>query len=254
MNSNEHQLVDSVRGPAVALNSPNGNSWENPYVPPTGDSVAWCWNWDSSDPQKNGFNIVEDPSTSVGTPDPYVLDTGLDSPNMVFFNSDYVVNVFHSSMDGMLQLNSSDALLPYAAGYGIQSDGTIKVDGAYKNGPVICYAWQAVPGYSAFGSYTGDSYVNGPFVYTGFKPAFVLLKSTAVSDWQVYDTTRNPNNPTSYFLSPNNTLGETTGFDIDILSNGFKIRSNNGNNNSSGVKTIYAAFALNPFQSPVTAH
>ena len=252
VNANQNQLVDSLRGPTVALWSPTGTERDNPYDPPTGESVAWCWNWDSSNPEKSWFNIVNDPSASVGTPDPYVLDTGLTAPDMVFFNSDFVTNVLHSAMDGMMQLNNPDALLPYAAGYGIQPDGTIKVDGAFKNGPVICYAWKAVPGYSAFGSYTGNSSSDNAFVYTGFKPAFVLIKSTAGgADWQIYDTTRSPYNPCEYFLSGNSTLPETTGFDIDILSNGFKIRSANGPNGTANC--IYAAFAENPFQSPVTA-
>ena len=190
---------------------------------PTGESVAWCWNWDPTDPQKNGFNIVIDSSESVGTPDPCIIDTGLDSPDMVFFNSDYVINVFHSSMDGMLQMNNSSAMLPYAAGYGIQSDGTIKFDGSYKNGPVICQSWQAVPGYSAFGSYTGNASTDGPFVYTGFKPAWIMYKSIGSSNWQIRDSTRNPYNPCDEALYPNLT-GSTTnsGNDVDLLSNGFK--------------------------------
>lgn len=257
-NSNQHQLVDSLRGNTVALYCPGGTQRDDNYAGPTGNSVAWCWNWNSSDPQENGFNIVEDTSTSVGTPDPYILDTGLNSPDMVIFNMDSVPNVLHSSLDGMMQLHNDSAVLPYATGYGIQANGTIKVDGSYKNGKVICYAWQAVPGYSAFGSYIGNSNADGPFVYTGFRPAFVLYKGTSnYRNWHIRDSTRSEYNPAEHTLYPNKTDAEpatgNTGNYVDLLSNGFKIRNGDGDQNMLNETYIYAAFAENPFGGENTA-
>ena len=112
-------------------------------------------------------------------------------------------------------------------------------------------AFHSVPGYSAFGSYTGNGDPDGPFIYTGFKPAFILTKrSSDVEDWSIVDTTRSINNPAFQNLRPNQINGEGSGAgsnDIDFLSNGFKLRNNTDRFNGSGSEYIYAAFASNPF-------
>jgi len=115
------------------------------------------------------------------------------------------------------------------------------------NQNVINYAWTSVPGYSAFGSYTGNGSTDGPFVYLGFRPAFVLRKATTGTlNWLIQDSTINPNNPANTQLIPNLDLYETTGNDIDLLSNGFKLRSTNADGGTA-TTYIYAAFAENPF-------
>jgi hypothetical protein len=111
------------------------------------------------------------------------------------------------------------------------------------------YLFANVAGYSAFGSYTGNGSTDGPFVFTGFRPAFVLQKRSdgGTVDWQIKDTTRDPYNPATKRLWPNLADAEGSGTDLDILSNGFKIRESGAATNTSGATYIYAAFAENPF-------
>ena len=117
------------------------------------------------------------------------------------------------------------------------------------SGEYVCYAFAEKQGYSKFGGYVGNGNDNGPFIYTGFKPAFVLTKGTNVSQWRLYDSARSPNNVNINRLFPYSTSAEATDTDagIDMLSNGFKIRGSGGDYNASGTTYIYMAFADNPF-------
>jgi hypothetical protein len=136
-------------------------------------------------------------------------------------------------------------------------------DGAWNNSSVtyIAYCFAEVKGYSKFGSYTGNGSADGTFVYTGFKPAFILIKrSDSTGDWYLQDNVRNQNfNGDPKTLQPNTTSTEATigTWSIDNLSNGFKIRESNAAVNASGGTYIYMAFAQNPFVltdgTPVTA-
>ena len=113
----------------------------------------------------------------------------------------------------------------------------------------VAYCFAAVPGYSAFGSYTGNGSADGPFVYTGFRPRFIMFKrSDGVSAWEVVDTARSTYNVMGNVLFPNYSNAEGTTGDYanlcDALSNGFKIRSTSSASNSGTV--IYAAFAETP--------
>jgi hypothetical protein len=114
----------------------------------------------------------------------------------------------------------------------------------------IAYCFADVTGYSKFGSYTGNGNADGTFVYTGFKPAFVLWKRTedAGYDWDLYDTARDTHNVAFKELIPNGNGVESssTVLSLDILSNGFKLRTSNGNGNDSGKPYIYMAFAKAP--------
>ncbi len=112
----------------------------------------------------------------------------------------------------------------------------------------IIYAFAEKQGYSKFGSYTGNGNADGTFVYTGFKPAFVILKNTnAAQDWSMKDNKRPGYNVTDDILYPNGNYAEGSGGDIDIVSNGFKIRTTAANTNGSGNTFIYMAFAESPF-------
>jgi hypothetical protein len=115
----------------------------------------------------------------------------------------------------------------------------------------VAYCFAAVSGFSAFGSYTGNGSADGPFVYLGFRPRFVMIKSSsAVEPWNIIDTARDPYNVAPKILYPNLSNAEanaTTG--LDLLSNGFKPRDTIGNWNTNGVTYIYAAFAENPFKN-----
>jgi len=117
---------------------------------------------------------------------------------------------------------------------------------------LVFYAFSEVAGYSKFGKYTGNNSTNGPFVFTGFRPAYVLIKSTGGStNWELRDSTRNPTNPTNIYISPNLSGAEgTTDNYLDFLSNGFKVRAaNNDSWNNNGQTYIYYAFAESPFKN-----
>jgi hypothetical protein len=120
----------------------------------------------------------------------------------------------------------------------------------------VVYCFAEIPGYSSFGSYTGNSSTDGPFVYTGFKPAFIMTKrSDSTSDWTIEDTTRSTFNLVENALFPNLNIAEdTTGDRMDILSNGFKLRTTQQPNVGT---LIYMAFAEHPFggvgAAPATA-
>jgi hypothetical protein len=114
---------------------------------------------------------------------------------------------------------------------------------------IIAYCFAEKKGFSKFGSYAGNGSADGTFVYTGFKPAFVLTKATTNSDdnWHIHDTKRLGYNPNNYHLRPNLSGAEGTNTYIDILSNGFKNRSSGSALNGGSDTYIYMAFAENPF-------
>ena len=113
----------------------------------------------------------------------------------------------------------------------------------------IAYCFAEIEGYSKFGSYTGNgSSTNGPFIYTGFKPAFVMFKKHSATDsWEIFDNKRPGYNATGLGLLADTTAAESTGRNIDILSNGIKQRNANGTTNEDGNTYVYMAFAENPF-------
>jgi uncharacterized membrane protein YgcG len=117
----------------------------------------------------------------------------------------------------------------------------------------VAYCWAAIAGFSAFGSYTGNGSTDGPFVYTGFRPKFVMWRrtDTAGFDWDMYDSSRDTYNLAFKELIANSSAAESTStvLSLDILSNGFKLRTSNGNGNASGGTYIYIAYAENPFKN-----
>ena len=116
--------------------------------------------------------------------------------------------------------------------------------------PMLAYAWHSVDGYSKVGSYTGNGSADGPFVYTGFRPAFVLTKViNAADDWSIADYARSPHNVAGESLRPNSSSAEDSAADIDILSNGFKVRQADSHRINYDADTfIYLAFAETPFK------
>jgi hypothetical protein len=124
--------------------------------------------------------------------------------------------------------------------------------GVNDDGPMIMYAFHSVKGFSKFGSYTGNGNADGPFIYTGFKPAWLIIKqsSGAGNDWLIYDNKRDASNVASTILLANGNGTEQTGQSfnyIDLLSNGFKLRGSDARNNGDGGTMIYMAFAESPF-------
>jgi len=126
-------------------------------------------------------------------------------------------------------------------------------DGSYGNADAstyIAYVFAPKKGYSAFGGYTGNGNADGPFVYTGFRPAFLILRRTdSGGDWFCWDDKRGPYNVNTPVLVPNATTAETSQAIPDFVANGFKLRNTNVDANASGGTYIYMAFAEFPLVS-----
>ena len=120
-----------------------------------------------------------------------------------------------------------------------------------NNDKYIAYCFAEIEGYSKFGSYVGNGSTNGTFVFTGFRPAFLMVKRTnAAGNWILYDNTRNPFNVVSQYLYANLSNTEPSDGKVDFVSNGFKQRSPSSytDDNASGSNYIYMAFAEAPFK------
>ena len=114
----------------------------------------------------------------------------------------------------------------------------------------LAYCFAAVAGYSAFGSYTGNGSADGPFVYLGFRPRFVIIKRTdAGNNWHSYNSSSDPSNVVAKTIYPNLANAEATENDLDFVSNGMKMRDTGTHTNASGGTYIYMAWAENPFKN-----
>ena len=117
-----------------------------------------------------------------------------------------------------------------------------------ESGTYICYCFTEIQGYSKFGTYVGNGNADGTFIYTGFKPAWVMVKNISTTGWwNINDHKRPGHNPTDDMLAAQSSNAEADEDDIDLLSNGFKQRSTGGDPNGSGETFVYAAFAEQPF-------
>ena len=205
-----------------------------------------------------GFSIV----TYTGTGANATVGHGLGvAPRMIICKNRASATdwaVYHASVGntGALRLNLTAATetdsrywnntTPTSTVFSVGSSSTVNG----SSNTQVAYCWAAIPGFSAFGSYTGNGSADGPFIYTGFRPEFILVKITSTTDsWAIHDTSRSPYNTSLEELYPNLTNAESTGASnaMDILSNGFKLRGTS--NNTNGATFIYAAFAENPFKN-----
>ena len=175
--------------------------------------------------------------------------------------------VYHSSIGagGQLRLSETDA---EGSDGGVLWNSTAPTstvfslgDNGGSNGSsdaCIAYCFAEKKGYSKFGTYTGNGSSDGTFVYLGFKPAFVIFKRrNGTGNWQLLDSKRLGYNPENRTIYPNSNIAEQDEDDIDILSNGFKLKSTGTDGNGSGSTYVYMAFAENPLVSstgiPATA-
>ena len=165
--------------------------------------------------------------------------------------TDYLIlNESSANADYAPHFNDTE---PTSTVFTVGTDGAVNSDGVTN----IMYCFTEIKGYSKFGSYTGNGNADGTFVYTGFKPAWIMVKRTDGSnDWIVFDSKRLGYNGDNKRLYPNQIYVEdTTGF--DLLSNGFKTRMTGTTLNGSGNSYVYMAFAEHPFVSsegvPTTA-
>ena len=204
----------------------------------------------------SGFSIVKYTGNgSAGA----TIGHGLGSaPSAIFVKGTSLVSdwsSYHSVLGntGYMRLNNSNAFATASTYWNNTSpDNDVFTVGTTGNingsgNTYIAYCFHSVQGYSKFGSYTGNGNADGTFVYTGFKPAFIICKITSgTSNWRMFDNKRLGYNVDNNPLYPNVTNVEGTEDNIDILSNGFKWRTTDGALNGSGSSYIYMAFAKAP--------
>jgi len=211
-----------------------------------------------------GFSIIKATSDGAANKD---IAHGLGAvPDLIISKNlerGYNWDVYFKTLgyNAALQLNSVAAVRTGAWGSNTFTTTTFETyeDYSSKSGEAyIYYCFAKKKGYSKFGQYRGNGNANGTFVYTGFSPAFLMIKQTAASnDWFMIDNKREPFNPNNVQLVANGTSASTNKGDLDLLSNGFKPRSSNAAWNENNAQYVYMAFAENPFTTssgvPATA-
>jgi hypothetical protein len=288
--ANSHGLFDVIRGATKQLNSnstdaestdvdkltaftsdgysvgssPGTNASSNSYV-------GWAWDAGSSTVTNTqgsissqvranasaGFSVV----TWTGAGGSQTVGHGLGvTPAMIIAKNRSTTNSWAVWFAGFtaneyLLLNSTAAKSTFSTQWGSTPTSTVfgvadtSVNGS-GNG-IVAYCFAPVVGYSSFGSYTGNGSADGPFVYTGFRPRWIMIKSSSAGggnyNWTIRDAARSASNLVQATLFPNLSNAEITSYGIDILSNGFKLRSTQDEHNVSSVTYIYAAFAESPF-------
>jgi hypothetical protein len=197
-----------------------------------------------------GFSIVTFTEPASGA---FTIGHGLGvAPSMFIYKDRSIASiwsVYHRSTGtGRLQLESTAAV---TAGVftTAPTSTTIALPASYAaSATAVAYCFSEIAGYSRFGSYTGNFSTDGTFVYLGFRPRFLMIKtSTSTDDWVIIDTSRAAYNVAQNALSANTAAAEASPSYLDILSNGFKIRQTFSQVNANGATYIYAAFAENPF-------
>ncbi len=239
--------------------------------------VAWCWNAGgttvtntsgtiTSQVRANraaGFSVMTYTGNGVSYPTGATVGHGLaTAPQFIIAKSRDAAgswNCYHVSVatGNRIDLNSTAAatgdagvwnsVAPTSTVFSIGNTGNSNISGR----TYVAYCFAAVPGFSAFGSYTGNGSSDGPFVYLGFRPRWLLIKNITFSptNWILQDTARSPNNVSGNLLLPDSSSAEILNSSadyIDILSNGFKVRNSGDSYNRSSSTIIYAAFAETP--------
>jgi hypothetical protein len=284
-----HFLIDSVRGNTKYLSS-NATSTEGTIstlvtsFDSTGYSigndsginsngatyVGWAWGAGGTGVSNtqgsitstvsanttSGFSIV----TWTATNGAATVGHGLGvAPSMIIVKDRTSVSdwaVYHASLGntGGLALNTTAAFNTDSRWWNNTSPTSsvfsVALFSNYLTDAMVAYCFAPVAGYSAFGSYTGNGSADGTFVYTGFRPAFVLAKANKTGYiWTMSDSKRDTYNIVSKYLQPQASSAEGSSFPpYDFTSNGFKLRTTDGAWNESGTSYIYMAFAENPFK------
>jgi len=287
--ADNHQLFDSVRGVSKRLKSNSTEAESTPSFISSFDSdgftisttdnsinsssynyVGWSWKAGGSASSNTdgdinstvsanttaGFSIVK----WVGTGSNATIGHGLGvKPAMIITKPTSAIGswyTYHKSTDAtdFIKLNSTDATADNATVWNDTEPTTsvFTTGTAFDSGRTfIAYCFAEKKGYSKFGKYTGNGSTDGTFVYTGFRPAFVITKRTdGAVDWYMFDNKRqNSFNVVNGMLRPsaNSVELDDSSVYVDFLSNGFKWKGNNAGDNTSGGTYIFMAFAEAPF-------
>jgi hypothetical protein len=268
----------------------NSNGWTNGTGNYTASDTVVGWQWQAGQGSTSsntsgtitsttsvsttaGFSIVTYTTPSSGN---YTVGHGLGVQPAMIINKARGVSsavgwgVWHKGLTGgtsnssnYLLLNSTAAQASFSGFWGAAAptstvfgmNAGVSATGADTQ---VAYCWSEIAGFSSFGSYTGNGSTDGNFVYLGFRPKFILFKNTSIAEgWNLRDTSRDTYNASQYELYPNSSAAEGNASArspttyLDILSNGFKLRTNNAEfNNGTGTNVyIYMAFAENPFKN-----
>ena len=228
-----------------------------------------AWNWKES--ATAGFDIVSYTGNGQDNTDVAISHSLGVSPEMLIIKNRDGSNrwqTWHKSLGthntyliNNILLNTTGAETFYSSQIRAISSSTFTVRDAdadgnanvNKNGDdYIAYLFASVEGYSKSGFYKGNGNANGPFIFTGFKPAMVLIKCSSNSEnWNLFDNKRDDDNRVHHLLVPNTSTEEnstTTARALDFLSNGIKIRGTDGTINTDDYTYVYFAFAETPFK------
>lgn len=286
-NNASHRLSDSVRGVnkqlmsntteaeatfttmLTSFDSDGFTLGDNAGINGSGyTNVAWCWkaggaavsNTDGSITsqvsvnQDAGFSIVSWTATGSVTTVGHGLGKKpklvINKPRTGTYDWAVITDILNGTQQ-YLYLNSTQAI--NNTGWGTNPTDSVMSAYSYSNGlSMISYCWAEIEGYSKFGRYLGNASADGPFVYCGFKPAWVLIKKTNGSgneNWRLFDSSRCPTNQNNKHLLPSTTATESSESGMDFLSNGFKLKHADAHQNQDGTTYIFIAFAESPFQT-----
>tara|TARA_R100001443_G_scaffold23338_1_gene35529 strand:- start:6010 stop:10308 length:4299 start_codon:yes stop_codon:yes gene_type:complete len=248
---------------AVSTNGDQVNLSGSPYV-------AWCWKAGGaavtnhngsitsqvSANQDAGFSIA----TYSGSTGNYTFGHGLGiAPKFVIIKNRSVSSTpwfIITNATGSWQYGNMSSTWGGSAAQSTNSSVINLANNAYNwfnqsGNDYVAYSWAEVEGYSKIGSYVGNASADGPFVYCGFKPAWILIKwIDGSASWVLHDSSRTSTNPSSLALVPDGNGAEldASSLHIDFLSNGFKIRNTNASYNNASTY-VFMAFAESPFQT-----
>jgi hypothetical protein len=286
-NLNNAEATNTTDDQIVSLNSDGftlGDDTDSVGVNENSQTyVAWQWKANGGTTSSNsngsitstvqanttaGFSII----TYTGTGSTATIGHGLNSaPEMIITKGrsdahSWLVGVTADSSDlsSVLVLQTNAASVTATSNYNAAPNSStyqvVSAGGTNNNTDTyVAYVFHSVQGYSKIGSYTGNGNADGPFIYTGFRPAWIMVKRTSTSgeNWNIRDNKRSPINPANENLLANDNRAEENYYATDLLSNGFKIRTSEAGHNTNGATYIYMAFAEHPFVSskgvPVTA-
>ena len=287
-NTYHHELYDVVRGVQKGLNSNRTNAEETRSGLTSFDSdgfsigtagrennngdtkVAWNWKAGGSASSNTdgsitssvsanttaGFSIVSytgaggssNVGHGLGVAPNFIIAKNRDSGSLSWFVSNDAIGwTKRLKLDGTNTAATNVAFGntdPDSTKFYLQ-DNNLNTSGQSH----IAYCFAEKKGYSKFGSYTGNGNADGTFVYTGFKPAWLMVKryDGGSNNWLILDNKRDPLNQMGKGLFPDNSNTEATGYHCDFLSNGFKFRLSGSGENGSGYSYLFMAFAESPF-------
>ena len=278
----DHGLYDAVRGvqkqiesntttaettETTGLTAFNSNGYTVGALAQLNTSAATYVDWAWKEGATPGFDIVtwtadgtspRNISHSLGAV-PKLIITKQRSPNAENWFT------YHASLGATknVRLDETSAELTQVGAWNnTEPTSTQFTTGNFANfttngNTLVAYLWSEIEGFSKFGSYTGNASADGPFVWCGFRPRYILFKNatSAGNNWLTFDTARDPYNLTQNKVAANAANSENDAAisgvsenNLDILSNGFKLRTSNSQNNGSGSTIIFAAYAENPFK------